>query len=299
MAACSLNPLFILGPGRSGTTLLYKLLCLHPDVAFISNYDTHRLSRPFAKIALAVSHLGPATRRRAWFSAEGQAYLAKRALLHRLVPMPVEGEAVYQACGLTLNETLEPVDEEIRARLRARFSRVQRRHPAGMLVLKRTANNRRIPALDSSFPEAKYVVIWRDGRAVALSLTQVHWWLDNHVWWAGGKRPRDMNLDRQGMLELAATNWLQEVMAIKRGLATVAPARVLTVRYEALVENLEKTVASILEFCGQRVPPELLGEISSIGLRPGGKPWKLKLSAREISAIEQIQSAQLRDLSYL
>ena len=37
-AGASEAPVFLLGPARSGTSLLYKLLCLHRDVAFISNY---------------------------------------------------------------------------------------------------------------------------------------------------------------------------------------------------------------------------------------------------------------------
>jgi len=31
-------PLFLVGVPRSGTTLLYKLLCLHPEVAYISHW---------------------------------------------------------------------------------------------------------------------------------------------------------------------------------------------------------------------------------------------------------------------
>ncbi len=31
---------FIVGAGRSGTTLLYKILSLHPEVGYITNYDT-------------------------------------------------------------------------------------------------------------------------------------------------------------------------------------------------------------------------------------------------------------------
>ncbi|MHC4822249.1 MAG: sulfotransferase, partial [Planctomycetota bacterium] len=38
------RPIFILGPHRSGTTLLYKLLGRHPDVAFFSDAD-RRLQR--------------------------------------------------------------------------------------------------------------------------------------------------------------------------------------------------------------------------------------------------------------
>ncbi|MBV9253816.1 MAG: sulfotransferase, partial [Actinobacteria bacterium] len=32
------QPLFLVGAPRSGTSLLYKALCLHPDAAYISNW---------------------------------------------------------------------------------------------------------------------------------------------------------------------------------------------------------------------------------------------------------------------
>ncbi|MCI0628871.1 MAG: sulfotransferase [Acidobacteria bacterium] len=299
MAAHSLNPVFLLGPGRSGTTLLYKLLCLHPDAAFISNYDTHVVAQPFLNVASAITRLSSGVRRRAWFSAEGQAYLTKRPLLHRLVPMPVEGEVIYRACGLKLDGNLSPVDGETRKRLRLRFSQIQNRHRACALILKRTANNRRIPSLDSAFPEAKFIVIWRDGRAVAQSLTKVNWWLDHRIWWAGDKTPRELRLDCQGMLELAARNWLEEVTVIERGLAKVEPTKVLVVRFEALLERPEEIVASILRFSEQEISSRFLSEVRQIGLRPGGEHWKSTLLPAEISAIERIQSSHLRILSYL
>ena len=40
------NTAFILGPARSGTTLLYKVLCLHPQVAFISNWRSRFAGLP-------------------------------------------------------------------------------------------------------------------------------------------------------------------------------------------------------------------------------------------------------------
>ena len=33
------KPIFIIGSGRSGTTILYRLLCLHPDLCWFSNYS--------------------------------------------------------------------------------------------------------------------------------------------------------------------------------------------------------------------------------------------------------------------
>ena len=46
-ARAETGTVFILGPARSGTTLLYKGLCLHPEIAFISNWSARfpRLSR--------------------------------------------------------------------------------------------------------------------------------------------------------------------------------------------------------------------------------------------------------------
>ena len=43
----SFRPILLLGPGRGGTTLLYKLLSLHRDAAFISNFRRARVGAPF------------------------------------------------------------------------------------------------------------------------------------------------------------------------------------------------------------------------------------------------------------
>lgn len=37
---------FIVGAARSGTSLLYKVLCLHPQTAFISNWLARTPSMP-------------------------------------------------------------------------------------------------------------------------------------------------------------------------------------------------------------------------------------------------------------
>src|SRR6266511_4315156 len=61
MAARDLAPLFIVGAPRSGTSLLYKLLCLHPRAAWISNWGRRAPGQP----ALAMlNRLAPRLRRR-------------------------------------------------------------------------------------------------------------------------------------------------------------------------------------------------------------------------------------------
>ena len=58
-------------------------------------------------------------------------------------------------------------------RLRTAFARVQASAGGDCLVSKRIANNRRIPVLVEAFPDARFVNLVRDGRAVAYSLTAI------------------------------------------------------------------------------------------------------------------------------
>ena len=80
-------PLFIVGAPRSGTSLLYKLLCLHPQAAWISNWSRRAPGvaavAGFNRVALRF----PATRRSVWFgsdAANAYVYGRRRALWERL-----------------------------------------------------------------------------------------------------------------------------------------------------------------------------------------------------------------------
>ena len=56
------NPIFIIGPGRSGTTLLYEMLALHEATAFPSNWSV-RTKSPIASVLSKVNDL-PVARQR-------------------------------------------------------------------------------------------------------------------------------------------------------------------------------------------------------------------------------------------
>src|SRR6266542_2501848 len=71
MAGGDLAPLFIVGAPRSGTSLLYKLLCLHPRAAWISNWGRRAPGQPALAMLNRLAPRLPATRRRAWFGADG------------------------------------------------------------------------------------------------------------------------------------------------------------------------------------------------------------------------------------
>jgi hypothetical protein len=224
--------------------------------------------------------------------------LDRRSLLKRIVPAPVEGEALYSACGVSRDEYVDTGNEATHRALRTTFATVQKRHRGKILLLKRTANNRRIPLLYAAFPECKTFILWRDGRAVTASLLKVNWWLDHRIWWAGGKTAREMRLDREQSIEVAATNWVKDVEAIETGLAQAKKRPVMQLHYEEMLARPSETIASLLEFIGLDVTDEYLRQLRSLDLRPATEQWKSSMTAAEIGLIERIGGSHLHRLSY-
>ncbi|MBV8236084.1 MAG: sulfotransferase, partial [Acidimicrobiia bacterium] len=203
-----MSTVFVVGAPRSGTSLVYKALCLHPDAAYISNWVRRVPAVPQLAVLNRAATLLPDLRRKAWFGDGGNAYVygKRRPLWQRAFPMPVEGEPLYTRAGVGdgMNGGVH-LD-----RLRASFAAVRRAGGGTTLVNKRVANNRRIPLLLTAFPDARFVEIVRDGRAVALSLANVDWWPDSVAWWCG-MTPRQWEAGGGDPWALCARAWVEEL----------------------------------------------------------------------------------------
>lgn len=267
------DTVFLIGAGRSGTTLLYKLLALHPRVAYVSNYDARLpLWVPTGYLCRAISGRY-SIKRFAWFDDDGGAYTLGRPLWKKVVPTPAEGESVYQRCGIPW---MPPPGLRVSSasieKLRGAFGAIQRRQGGALVLSKRTANNRRIPTLVEAFPDARFVCLERDGRAVAYSLTKVDWWLDHVVWW-DGRTVREMVASGEDEISIAARNWLYESQEIERGLRAVPSANLLTVRYEELMRAPVMGLGEILRFLGLDVPPDYVAAVQELELRVPREKW--------------------------
>jgi hypothetical protein len=88
------------------------------------------------------------------------------------------------------------------------------------------------------FPEAIFVNLVRDGRAVVTSLLQ-----RPHILAIGGRTPRDIDQ----LTQLAIARWQRSV---RLGLEYQEHNRVVSLRYEDLVHNPRSTIAPLLERLG-------------------------------------------------
>lgn len=296
-----LPPAFLVGAARSGTSLLYKALCLHPETAWISNWVKRAPGVPALAALNRVARRLPAARRRVWFGEDSNAYVygSPRALAERLFPMPVEGEPLYRRCGVPQlpGEPAAPPDHQV-AHLREAFSAIRRASGGRRLVNKRIANNRRIPLLAQAFPRALFVEIVRDGRAVALSLSRVDWWQKDVVWWYGDTPARWASEGRDPW-EICARNWVEELREIERGLEAVPDAQVLRIRYEAFVERPLATLEQVGAFLGLSPDEGWRRELERLRFPDRNDAWRDRLAPDTVRRITAWQAADLRRLGYV
>ena len=284
------GPLFIVGAPRSGTSLLYKLLCLHPEAAWISNWSRRAPGVPAVASLNRLVRRPSDLRRSVWFGADGAnayVYGRRRAAWERLYPMPVEGEPVYRQCGIGPGGT----DRQATC-LRRAFAGLRRWSGGRVLVSKRIANNQRIPFLSAAFPTARFVHLIRDGRAVAYSLTRVDWWEDGVVWWYGDT-PRRWRERGGDPWELAAIHWVRELASIGEGLGAVAPERQLELRYEELVAEPVAVLRRVAGFAGLADDPGWVAELGRLRYANKNEACRERLAPAARERVETIQREEL------
>ena len=155
-------------------------------------------------------------------------------------------------------------------------------------------HQRRVPLIRRTFPEARYVLIVRDGRDVALSLSEVPW--------------------MPGDLYLGFALWLH-YFKIQVRLLRDLPGRIYVVRYEDLVIHPAERFAGVLTFLGlpyeakvaegagnREGVPEFEYPYKGLALEPitdarVGR-WRRQLTARQIATLERMGGDALRSLGY-
>jgi hypothetical protein len=283
------RPIFILGSGRSGTTILYDLLSMQSELCWISNISLRLPFLPCAPVSQRVLDWGG-------FGANQKKKVIGRAS-GSLHVTPVEAKALYDWIGLRRDKRSDATD--CTDQMAARFRKVVERHQfwsgRNRFISKETSNNQRYRLLDHIFPNALYVHTIRDGRAVANSINKKDWMSVIDLWWTGDNAIHHAN-DYDDPIQLIGEHWRRNVDELL-GAKELFGDRYLELRYEDLTRDVHGEVAKILDFAGLRKDPEYF-KILPATLPDMNEKWRTDLSAENIAFLEKQIGPALRKLGY-
>lgn len=266
-------PIFIVGCHRSGTSIFYQKLALHPDLACITT-TTKKISNPV--------------------------FLMRALMLLRTREQnttPTGGNVWGRFCRAE-DDAMEAADATPAAA--AYFRKVVRNHlelfHKPRFLSKSPANSVRISYLHAIFPDAYFVHLVRDGRAVARSILQGRQKKGLHT--LQGARFRGWQ-EIMGLppLESCAAQWKRTVECIEESAARLPARQYLRVRYEDFMSRPREVTLSLATWCGLPAGEPWLSQVCE-GLRSQNRKWKEAFKAEEIEMLNRLLADRLRTFGY-
>lgn len=228
----------------------------------------------------------------------------------------------------------EKADKRIKKYIRGRFTGLKKKHKLNYVVEKTCANSLRLAFVHEIFPEAKYILINRDGRDVAPS-AKIRWTapfelnytlkklryvplrdLPFNIWKFGANRLKqffgsseqlsfwgpvypgiDKDFKSKSLLEVCALQWQACVNATQKDKKRLSADQFVEVNYELFVNKPQEELKRILEFLSFETSNEVIDKaVSKVSNRSVGS--HKKLTAQEQKDLEAICAPTLKQLGY-
>jgi Sulfotransferase family len=298
---------FVLGTGRCGSTLVTELIARHPRVGFVSNIDDK-----FGLLDTKGRWNNGLFNRSQERNPPLRSFKDRRRVVEpgRLRVAPSEGWEVLERqvspifrepCrDLTAEDATPWLQKRIAEFFDSRMS--AQRKP---LFVHHLTGWPRSGLLRTVYPEARFVHVVRDGRAVVNSWLQTGWWdgcrgPDN--WYLGPLSHADRqeweHADRSFVV-LAGLGWRILLDAIDEARELVPEDQWLDVRLEDLIENPRATTAEVLAFLGLQWTPQFEAGFRRHTFRASrGMAWRRDLSTEQVLLLERTIAKPLASYGY-
>ncbi|MDX2272694.1 MAG: sulfotransferase [Cyanobacteriota bacterium] len=298
------KPIFIVGCHRSGTTILYETLAQHPDLAYFTNASSMLPSIPilvnqlmgvvgadsasverFVQDDLAISYSTPSEGIRIW------EHLA-----------PVGGD-------YCLDETYDnpAMDNYLKTTIQKHLYHWKK----SRFLNKNPDNSVRIRYLNKLFPDAYFIHIIRDGRAVCHSLLKfrqaaAQFFGSEHRHATSGVKVKAWDhiqtyWQTKPVVAIGLL-WREIIETLERDQQAIDPHRYLQVRYEDVVGDPLISLQKMIEFCQLAWDPHIQTQMTQaaqkLSLGQRNDAWKQKLSSTEIEQLIDIIGSKMLEYGY-
>jgi len=285
------QPIFILGTGRSGTTLFFDLLAFHPELAWFSNYDER-----FPGLGLGIL-----TR------VHDLPFMHRLLNRHsRYVPRPLESYRMLDRCteGLfTLRRNL--TDADVTPGIRERFYSLVRRQlrlQGKRRFITKYTGVPRIGFMREVFHDALFIHVLRDGRAVANSLLRVDWWPGDESGWRYGEIPEPYRKEYQESgrhpVVFAGIAWKMLMDVIESECSLLPEERLLRIRYDEIIRDSTGVMQRAADFCGLPWTDSFARHVQSEPVSDMDTKWTRQLSEPDREILQRSIGSTLRKYGF-
>ena len=282
------RPIFLIGTGRCGSSLLYRLLTYHPSLTWQSHYTSYL---PGGGSWAALHHI---------HRLPGLSQLLSSAP-PKWIPQPTENYRLLNAAtdGVFTSPralTADDMTPQAARRLRAMVTQHLRASGKRRFALKHTGYPRAAYLL-AAFPDAQFIHVKRDGRSVAASLCKVGWWSGEGHWGWGPltdeERAAYLDSDRHELV-LADLYWRILMRHLDEGLRAVPDGQLLELRYDDLVAHTPEVMDRIRTFCDLPASDLFRERVLATPMTSDDTRWRQTLTVEEQALIEDLLTPDLR-----
>lgn len=285
------KPVFIVGTGRCGSSAFHRALASHPQTAWLSrvceswpqNARANRWAMQTMDLPLPAQYrrklIYPVEAYQFW-DHHSPGFSSPNRDLHTGDVTPSSRQAVRQA-----------VAQMLTARRRR-------------LIVKITGWPR-IGFLKEIFPDAKFIHVYRDGRAVANSYLAVSWWSgwrgpDSWQW--GGLSPEQREKWERfdwSYVALAAIQWEILMTAQRMAKEKISSDDLLEIRYEDMCQDPKGTFKMAAEFSDLTWSPHYEAAINRSPFENTNYKWRKHLTTAQQKILNECLCDMLREYDYV
>ena len=284
------QPIFVVGAGRSGSSLFHQMFTEHPRVAWMSELcDRHpdRLGRHRALLrAVEFPVVGPLLKRH-WESAECYGFWN---YFYRGFSQPCRDLGADDA-----------TPQAIANMRRAVTGLVTPRRPR---LLVKVTGWPRVGFLQAAFPDARFIHVYRDGRAVANSLLQVDFWRgwQGPEQWRWGPLSDDLRREWEAhdrsFVALAGIQWKILMRAAEAAKRAIPSDNFMDVRYEEFARHPVDKFREVIDFCRLDWNAGFERALSRYAVESANYKWQQDLDESQQALLLAVLGEDMRRYGY-
>lgn len=295
------RPIFIVGCHRSGTTIFYETLAHHPEVVYFTNASSMYPNTPILNNQL-MDWAGKNPPKIERFANDG---------LFVNYATPSEGIRIWERFMADRDNYALDETEDNPAMEHYLKHTIQKhlKHFGGQRFLnKNPDNSARIRYLNKLFPDAYFIHIVRDGRAVCASLLKFRkaaadFFGPHHRHATSGIKVKTWDEIAQywdkDPIYSTGLLWRDVLETLAQDRPRILPKRYLEIRYEDFCQHPLAILKDVCQFCQLPWTPTVFEQAAqSIQLRDRNHTWQQTLTPTEIDQLTPLITPTLQTYGY-